>query len=270
METLNRFFDGYGRMARLYPALLAVAPLVVTVALLRPEIANHGFSQSIVSVAVLFGGTYLLAALARSRGKSREEDLRKKWGDWPTTILLRHSDDTIDPVTKARYHRLLGTLAGTPMPTKTDELLDASGADHRYRAATTQLIEARRGKKYKLLHGENASYGFRRNLLGLRTTGIAVSLLSILIAILAQLLTANNGGFSFATIQFGPNVPVTPLVALCFDVVFLALWIFEVTSQFVRQAANEYALALFRTLDDAQEVHNTAPMQPSATTARST
>lgn len=269
MELLNRFFDDYGRMARLYPALLAVAPLVVTIALLRPELANQGLSQGIVSVVVLFGGTYLLATLARSRGKSCEEHLRKKWGHWPTTILLRHSDDTIDPVTKARYHQLLATLAGTAMPTKADELLNPVGSDHRYRAATTQLIEARRGEKYKLLHGENASYGFRRNLLGLRATGIAVSLFSMLVAILAQLLIANNGSLSLAAIQFGRSVPVTLLVALSFDVVFLALWIFEVTPRFVWQAANEYALALFRTLDDAPGVHDTAPMPPSVTTARS-
>src|SRR5688572_25604177 len=133
MESLIRFFDNYGRTARLYPALLAVAPLVVTIALLRPGAAVEGLSQGIVSVAVLFGGTYLLASLARSRGKFCEERLREIWGGWPTTILLRHSDHAIDAVTKARYHQLLAILAGAAMPTKTDELLSSVGSDQRYR-----------------------------------------------------------------------------------------------------------------------------------------
>jgi hypothetical protein len=251
MESLIRFFDGYSRTARLYPALLTLAPLVLTVALAEPGAINSGKVQAIVSVVVLLGGTYLIASLARSRGKVREQELLKVWGGWPTTILLRHSDDTIDPETKARYHGLLAAMTGKPTTTKVEELLDPKGCDHRYRAATTRLMEARRDAKYGLVHNENASYGFRRNLLGLKPVGIAVSLSAMLVAVAAwQIGLQGFNGISLILAGWNHPVPVNLLTAFVLDSMFAFLWVSVVTEGFVRQAANEYALALLRTLDE--------------------
>lgn len=264
MEQLIRFFDGYNRTARLYPALLTLAPIVLTVALAKPDAISAGIVQATVSAVVVFGGTYLLASVARSRGKIREQKLLKLWGGWATTILLRHSDSTIDPETKARYHRLLEALTGKPLPTRGEELLDTEGCDHRYRAATTQLMEARRDSKYKLVHAENASYGFRRNLLGLRPVGIAICLCAMLIAFIAwQVVVEGDGKLLLAMADWDRPVPMNLLVAFILDFVFALLWLLLVTPSFVRQAANEYALALFRTLDEPNAAATKAVSMPS-------
>src|SRR5690606_31393015 len=104
-----------------------------------------------------------------SLGKRVETALLAEWGAWPTTQFLRHRDATIDPFTKARYHAKLQVICpDLSLPTKEDEQANPRRTDDVYRSATMRLLEQRRGPEYKLIQGENAHYGFRRNLLGLR------------------------------------------------------------------------------------------------------
>lgn len=184
LSALANLFDPYNRVARLYPALLAIAPILCSTIVVFPSLVSN-ISRSTAAAFGLSCLAYFLASLARSRGKTIEERLLAKWGGWPTTVMLRHGDDRIDPVTKARYHAALATLCpDLTMPSAVDEQNAPSGADDIYRSATKRLIEMRRGPEYAMLHRENASYGFRRNMLGLKPIALVVAAIAALVTAL--------------------------------------------------------------------------------------
>jgi hypothetical protein len=250
-QVVTKFFDRYSLVARMYPALLLLAPIIWTVVVLIPELAVD-YRKWAASILIVGSAFYLLSSLARSRGKYTEDRLLKRWGGWPTTFVLRHRDTTIDPVTKGRYH---ATLTGMPgvgrLPTVTEEAADPIQADHAYRSATKLLIEARRGKTFRRLDDENASYGFRRNLLGLKWVAVCITLL--VTAATALVWWASLGepvGVStiMQAVRTDPRFPAL----LILDLAYMVVLIFMVTRRFVEQAAYEYALALFRTLEKNQ------------------
>lgn len=259
LSALTKLFDSYNRVARLYPALLAIAPILCSAVVVFPSIV----STTPRSTAAAFGLSclaYFLASLARSRGKTIEESLLAKWGGWPTTIILRHRDGRIDPATKARYHATIaGLCPDLAMPSATEEQNAPAAADDTYRSATKRLIEMRRGSEYAMLHRENASYGFRRNMLGLRP-------IALTIAVFAAVVTAVGWWtvlWPSPTWQSLRNSVVTyPYlpVLLAFDAGYFLMWTAMINERFVRQAAYEYAEALFRTLD--------APQTPARTSSK--
>jgi hypothetical protein len=202
---------------------------------------------------------YFLASIARSRGKTIEEQLLDKWGGWPTTVMLRHCDDLIDRVTKARYHAALAALCpDITIPSAIDEQNSPSEANEIYRSATKRLIEMRRGPDYQMLHHENASYGFRRNMLGLKPIALAVAGIAALVTALGWWTVVSPSPTwqaVQATIVTYPHLPVL----LAFDVGYFLLWAVMINKNFVRQAAREDAEALFRTLDSSSN-----PSKPKA------
>jgi hypothetical protein len=248
LSVLTKLFDSYNRVARLYPALLAIAPILCSAIVVFPSIVSN-IPRSAAAVFGLSCLAYFLASLARSRGKAIEEQLLARWDGWPTTVMLRHRDDRIDPVTKARYHAALASLCpDIKMPSATDEQNFPSGADDTYRSATKRLIEMRRGPEYQMLHRENASYGFRRNMLGLKPIALAVAGIAVLVTALGWwtvVSPAPTWESIRASIVTYPYLPVL----LAFDLGYFLLWAAMINENFVRQAGREYAEALFRTLD---------------------
>jgi len=238
--NLGALFDGYTRVARVYPALISLAPVIWTAAAVAPNAFTESTLRVGLTAAVGLGGIALLANLARSRGKEAESVLLVEWDGWPTTRFLRHRNAIIDPFTKARYHAKLQQLSpDLSLPNEGDERRDPRRADDVYRSATARLLELRRGPDYKLLQGENAQYGFRRNLLGLKP--VALSLVAASIAVTSVTYWS----------PFGAGLARPPLFAawlgdFCFVLVFALI----VRKEFVRQAADEYALSLLRTLDE--------------------
>ncbi len=103
------------------------------------------------------------------------------WGGLPSVAIFRHRDTRIDATTKARYHKQLSTLVkGTKASSPEEEAADPAIADQVYSAWSSYLrIHTRDTKKYPLVFQENISYGYRRNVCGLRPLGIVVSSLSL-------------------------------------------------------------------------------------------
>lgn len=245
---MGKFLSHYSLIARIYPALLTLAPALWSALVLFPRLTSNVRlgAASTLSIGCMF---YLLASLARSRGKSRERELIALWGGWPTTLLLRHRDTTIDPITKARYHQALAEVGGLgALPTEAREIAAPNDADHVYRSATKRLIELRRGKTFQMVEDENASYGFRRNLFGLKAVAISVAGVAAIATGLvwwAELPKPINVGGLETSITTYPYLPALLLSDLAYMLMFALL----IGQEFVRQAADEYALALFRTLD---------------------
>ena len=173
--------DSYQRQARVFPALLVILPLLV------PLVCVFGPKNPILTGLVgLVGGCgviYLMASIARGRGKKLEDRLIAVWGGMPTTIALRHRDSSIDSVSKERYHQLITSKLGIKMPSASDEQHDPERCDEIYVGATRKLRERTRNTKGLLLK-ENIAYGFHRNLLAMKPVGIAFCLLGILCGLL--------------------------------------------------------------------------------------
>jgi hypothetical protein len=248
---MPNLFDRYDWVARIFPAFLAMLPLLILAFVIYPKGLSVNIVAGNTALAVLiFGVVYLFANVARFRGEKIEPRLLQRWGGWPTTIMLRHRDTTLDPNTKARYHAALHALsADMVMPTMEEEGSDPSAADNVYRSATRRLIEARRGAEYDLLHGENASYGFRRNMLGMRPIAISLALTLALLTVLAWLAQNYSALPRLDTVieALSKNWLLPVLVAV--DLTCAIFWAFQITADFVLQAGRDYAEALFRTLD---------------------
>ena len=99
-----------------------------------------------------------------------------------------------------------------------------------------------------MLHDENASYGFRRNLLGLKAIAVTITLISIGVALIAWWIATVTGITWSAILTTGKTHPKFPVV-LVLDLIYLSTLLMLVRSEFVLQASREYAEALFRTLD---------------------
>jgi hypothetical protein len=122
---------------------------------------------------------------------------------------------------------------------------DPDGADAVYETAVDVLKECTRDtSQFPLVSTENARYGFRRNMLGLRPFGLASSLLGLIVAIVAAAsITASRSAFL-------ADAVIDLLLLLVF-------WWKTVTRAWVRRQAEAYAEALLRTIE-----HLAQPQKP--------
>jgi len=115
------FFDSYNRRARLYPAILAIAPAIAfaTIAIRWDQI---GLPEIITTAAlgVLFVG---FADLARRFGKRVEPKIFEAAGG--RMKLLSHQDGRLDPVTKRKYLVFLGAKLEETPPSLAAEQMDS-------------------------------------------------------------------------------------------------------------------------------------------------
>lgn len=232
---LSNLFDEYSINARVRPALLALLPAIVFVYVMFPQL--YALVAGLISALVICGFVTALAHYTRSRGRGIEVRLISSWGGKPTTILLRHRDSSIDPITKRRYRAFLEKCVdGWKSPSEEEEKADANSADHAYDSAVKWLLEHTRDqKKYQMIFKENISYGFRRNCLGIRWIAVVVALCPI--ATLASVLEFGSESLVAFDLQ---NLVLTSL----FSFGLLCWWLFLVGDEWVRDAANSYASRL--------------------------
>jgi hypothetical protein len=132
--------------------------------------------------------------VARRRGRAIEPSLVAKMGGLPSTTMQRYRDDTFDEDTKVRMHKFLAGKIRTKAPSAGDEEKDPAAADAFYKRCGDWLRENTRDtKKFKILFEENITYGFRRNLLGLKWPALILNaaIVAICIFLLWQRLPIN-------------------------------------------------------------------------------
>ncbi len=239
MNSRNLIADRYERSARLYPSLLMLSPALVVYFSMFPGMWRDLRGVWVTGAAC--GGVFLLAQLARDLGKRKEERLFSSWGGMPSIAVLRHRDNRIDRQTKLRYHRLLARLVkGSDAPTPASEALASERADQTYAVWSNYLrVHSRGAKSAELVHDENVSYGYRRNVYGLRGMGVTLCVVSAVVAgvrLCFQLRTVANldGGL---------------LASLVYSSILLILWLFRFTSDWVRVPADAYALRLAESVE---------------------
>jgi hypothetical protein len=248
-DLVAKVTDPYERQARLYPALLALLPLLAMVVLLYAPQASS-FTVAL-TIAVSCGGLYLLTNLCREFGKRLEERLFQQWGGKPTTQLLRYRDKTIDVVTKRRYHSFLAAQINHAFPEEDQERYNPQAADEVYQSGVRWLLNHTRpddGKKFDLLFKENISYGFRRNALGLKPLGLIISTGSLLWALVAAhvLFSSTHKYVDLAALS---RMPSPAISCVTISAVMIVVWLLFFTRASLRTAAFTYAEMLLRACD---------------------
>lgn len=241
--NLTDLFDTYSRQARLQPALLVLFPLFVTIAIWVP--ALYQVAAGLSGLAVACGAVAYLAHLSRARGRKVQSCLYAKWGGTPTTVWLSYGDRSLDAQTKARYHAFLEKhIDGWTAPTLEEEARDLQAAKIAYDSAVRWLRENTRDRKrYGLIFKENISYGFRRNLYGLKSVGLSLGLLCIV----------GNGSALYYTICVA-SAAIKPegLASLVLNLAVVMCWIAVVRESWVKDGADGYARALLAACDQIE------------------
>jgi hypothetical protein len=251
-NIVSKVTDPYERPARLYPALLALLPLLAVIMLLYGPKATA--LTGAATVAVSCGALYLTTNLCRELGKRLEEKLFQKWGGKPTTQLLRHRDNRIEGVTKRRYHSFLASKINVTFPDKDQEAKDPAAADDIYQSGVRWLLNHTRpedNKKFDLLFKENVAYGFRRNALGVKPFGLVISIGSLLWVLVTDgaLFGSGHRFFDVAALS---RLPEPATASLIVSAVMILVWLLFFTKASARTAAFTYAEALLRACDTLQ------------------
>lgn len=243
---MNEFpaIDIYNLKARLVPAIVATAP-ALALAVMLVTWRDLGLTDAVIVVAV----TALLvvfADLARRFGKRVESGIHKELGGKPSTTLLRHRDDTLDPMTKNRYRTYLARRVGETAPTAEDEKNSPAQADAFYERCIHWLIEKTRdATKFSILFNENVTYGFRRNIYGLRWFGLAVNAAVVVLCVINY--------YSGDVFGISSDLDKTLIGVVTFALIHGGYLIVFATRSSVIDASKEYARRLLLSCETIME-----------------
>ena len=235
-------FDGYTLQARIIPAYIVLLPVAVGIQIWLPEadLLQRIGSLLVAPIPLVF----LIAQLGRDRGHTLQKKLWDSWGGTPTTQFLRHKNRNVNAVTRLSYHKCIEKLfPELKMPTPEEEAADNQSADRVYDAAVKKLIVATRDqKRFPLIHKENISYGFRRNLWAMRPHGIVCSLAGSMTCIAG--LWMNRGNTQSTNIDW--------FLAFFTCLLLFVLWCLWINRMWVRIPANAYAERLLESCHQLQ------------------
>lgn len=230
-----KVLDPYSLKARLFPALLAVVPALTALAIL---ISWNKFAlTSVISTTAIPVLVFAAADTARRLGKRLEEQIYQESGGKPSIAMLRYLDDTFDATTKAQYHAFLSAKISQPAPTEAEERSDPKSADAFYERGGGWLREnTRNAKKFPVLFNENVTYGYRRNLLGLKWPALCLN--AVLVCLCVIII------FRKWTIDPNDEVTVRLLIVIVLAIIHSVYMAFAVTKKSVIDASRTYARQL--------------------------
>jgi hypothetical protein len=239
VSLLGITFDRYSIMARQRPALLMLFPALIGAVVLFPSLRS--WWATLLAVTGTCGVSLALSEFAQAKGKALEPKLIVLWDGLPSIAMLRHRDNRLDAHTKGRYKTFLQKIVpGLVFPDAAGEAAGPADADEVYQSATRWLLSQTRDKRaYSLLFEWNISYGFRRNMLGLRRFGIFVSVVTLTTIVLENARLATHTGQIDRTLVVGSAVAVAGLW----------FWITVVKPAWAEIAANAYARELLAACD---------------------
>src|SRR5215471_10333831 len=93
-----KMFDPYSRNARIYPAVIGVAPAIAALVILFTW-RGISVTSGVASVGLLVI-LYAMSDLARQRGKRLEPKLYMRLAGMPSVRMLRRNDTTFEEPTK--------------------------------------------------------------------------------------------------------------------------------------------------------------------------
>lgn len=180
---IAKFFDAYSIRARMFPAIIAAAPALAALTLLISW-RTFGLSNAIASLGILVL-LFAIADFSRARGRAIEAKLYEHYKGMPSITMFRRNDLTIDAGSKDRYRSFLSGKLGVGVPSPTEESTNQEAADAFYAQCGVWLRQNTRDtKKFSILFGENVTYGFRRNLLGVKALALWLNAIVVVVCTL--------------------------------------------------------------------------------------
>lgn len=241
IDILKKHFDDFVFEARVKPAIVAGLPTFVIAA--SKGLLDKEWSEAAITVFLSVIIIGFLAYIIRELGKNFEEKLFKEIGGKPTTIILRFSDNTINMVSKLKYHHWLNSkINGLLLPLSLEEEENDLKSDEKYESAITFLRTYANSHRDELprVYQELKKYNYHRNLYGCKWHVLFIYLLLI--------------GYEAFIIVF-PEFKQTHTVSFlcCKELLILLLWsiIFcsVVTKKAVMRNAYDYAITLVETIE---------------------
>ncbi len=202
-----------------------------------------------LTVLISFGVMTFISTLISNLGNKCQDRLFSLWGEAPTTIILRHSDKSIDKYTKQRYHQWLSEKLGNfKLPSVEEEKNDPEDADSRYKSAINFLREFTRNKeKYPAVYRDNVNYGFSRNLLAIRSFGVFISFFCVIANLSFLCALFDYYQADVGTVELNANF--FGIGAGFASVIFMAAFLFIVNKNFVRDRGFRYAKTLLESCE---------------------
>lgn len=221
--------DRYDRNARMHPALLTMLPAFLFVLVWFPEVWTlFGAAAALV---VASGVLYALTRLVRRLGHGVERRLGERVGRRHTAQLLSLVDDRLSVSMKSRCRTFIESKSGERLPSMEEEERDPRSAGDERLVAVKWLLEYTRPKAAEtLLLDENISYGFARNLLGMKPFGLVVT----------GLVCATSVWF-LASTPTGSTLFLSGCLLCGASLLVFALWLLLVTEASVERASQIYA-----------------------------
>lgn len=246
MLSVFKPFDAYTLRARVFPALIAGLPTLVLLFMLVPwnRLELSQLIASTMAVVLLFA----FADVARRAGRRIEAKLGTR-----STLELWHSDNSvIDRISKDRYKAFIAEQLKVKAPTAQDEASDLASANEFYQSAGNWLRDKTRDtKKFKLLFEELLTYGFRRNLLGLKPIALVMNLLVLIACGLALFFRWRYEAISYLDEKL--------LLTVAAAVMHSAFMILAVSKASVKEASNVYGRQLILSCEALSSAPKAAP-----------
>jgi nucleoside phosphorylase len=224
--------DGYSIQARLTPVLIGALPLILLGMVALPSLA---VVERVTALLLIIMLCPLFDQLGRTGGRRCQSRIFSAWGGAPTTQSLRWRG-TGNAALQHRRHQAVERLVLMRLPAPAEEAADPVGSDRIYEAAVGALRVLTAHSR--VLRAENRSYGFRRNLYGLRPWGCLVTVVSMAIL----------GLWAWRSPTASTHLPAAAILG-GLDLVQAALWVTLVRESWVREAAWAYAECLIGQVD---------------------
>ena len=151
--------------------------------------------------------------------------------------MMRYSDGTLDAASKEHYRAFLASKIKQPIPSEAEERTNIASGDAFYERSGAWLRENTRDpKKFGVLFAENITYGFRRNLFGLKWPALGLNFVLVLVC----------GYLLYRLMPFDTHDDTTMrlVVVIVLAVLHSLYMLFGVTRRSVIQASRTYARQL--------------------------
>ena len=225
---MNSLFDRYSWRARVIPVYITAMPAVLALVAWLPQ--SLALPTGAITTIVLVPLAYLASQVGADFGKRLEKHLWLMWDGPPTTRFLRHANDEFNAVTREKLFAKLRSI-GLDIPSEDCQERNPRGADTLLEACTSETIRRTRNReRFPLVHQGLTDYGFRRNLLGLKPFGLALSIVAELVCLWRVIV--GWGSQEVIAIAMG---------ALVVSLLLLVIWVFLVKERWVAASADRYA-----------------------------
>ena len=221
-----KIFDSYNIRARLSVYTIIIAPIILTLYVLYEPIRSFTFSVVLIAIITSFSN-YLFAL---QRYKQREKNHKNTAAEF-----LYIDDPHIDKKTKQRYYRKLSKID------KSFEVMNHPMDSEEFKQTCYSAVQWLRSntRNSKLVQEENIMCGFYKNLISLKSVGIAFTIVAFFILIITSVPTT-----PLSFIQSKTNI-----ILIFVDIGMILFWKFGVNGKIHSVLCEKYAYALLETLD---------------------